>query len=208
MVKQQATIRRAWGSFGIMAKSSGRRSPARSALPNPSSFLVILIGAVAYSIPKTQAILAPWASAINGWQIATGVLGIIVLIRLALAPYWIFKQQSQRIDDLAHSLSIPDIAIEIRRTAEMLTNPDDETIVHVLVRDFHLTNRSDFSASIEVRLKICIGGMTLYPDQDDLPLGLGEAVKELSPPIGRHLGRIISLPAYNGVIGYLMLSDS
>ena len=48
-----------------------------------------------------------------------------------------------------------------------------------------------------------MAGMTLYPDQDDAPLGLVEAVKELDPSIGGHFGRRISLSAHEGVTGYL-----
>src|SRR5438067_5449600 len=79
--------------------------------------LAILVGGVAYFVPKTQAILTPWITALNGWQVATGVLGTIVFIRLVLAPYWIFRQQDHRIADLAQRISnpIPDIVIEIRR---------------------------------------------------------------------------------------------
>jgi hypothetical protein len=72
-----------------------------------------------------------------------------------------------------------------------------------VVRDFHLTNRSNFSASIEVRIKFNVGGMTLDPNQDDSPLGLVEAVKAQDPSIGNHLGRRISLSAQQGVTGYL-----
>jgi hypothetical protein len=165
--------------------------------------LAIAIGAIAYFIPKTQAILMPWASILNGWQVATGVLGAIVFVRLALAPYWMFIQQSGRIDDLTRHVSIPDLVIDARRVPEIFDNPDDNAVVHIIIRDFHLTNRSDFSASIEIRLKFTMAGMTLYPDQDDAPLGLVEAVKELDPSIGRHLGRRIPLPTHEGVTGYL-----
>jgi hypothetical protein len=165
--------------------------------------LAIVIGAIAYFIPKTQAILMPWASVLNGWQVATGVLGTIVFVRLGLAPYWMFIQQSRRIDDLTQRVSIPDLAIGARRVPEIFANPDDDAIVHTIIKDFHLTNRSDFSAPIEARLKFTMAGMTLYPDQDDAPLGLVEAVKELDPSIGGHLGRRISLSAHEGVTGYL-----
>jgi hypothetical protein len=39
--------------------------------------LAILVGGVAYFVPKTQAILTPWITGLNGWQVATGVLGAI-----------------------------------------------------------------------------------------------------------------------------------
>jgi hypothetical protein len=84
--------------------------------------LAIVIGAIAYFIPKTQAILMPWASVLNGWQVATGVLGTIVFVRLGLAPYWMFIQQSRRIDDLTQRVSIPDLTIDARRVPEIFAN--------------------------------------------------------------------------------------
>ena len=101
------------------------------------------------------------------------------------------------------TISIPDLSIDPRWIPEIFTSPDDDAIVHIVVRDFHLTNRSNFSASIEVRMKFNVGGMTLDPSQDDSPLGLVEAVKEQDPSIGNHLGRRISLSAQQGVTGYL-----
>jgi hypothetical protein len=97
---------------------------------------------------------------------------------------------------------IPDLAIDTRRAPEIFTRPDDDAIVHILIGDFHLTNRSDVSASIEIRLKFNIGGTTISSNQDS-PLDLAEMVKEQDPSIGRHLGRRISLSAYEGVTGYL-----
>jgi hypothetical protein len=164
--------------------------------------LAISVGGVAYFIPKTQAILSPWITALSGWQVATGVLGTIVFVRLALAPYWIFKQQSQQIDDLKQSVAIPDLEIDTRRAPEIFTNPKDDEIVHIIIRDLYITNRSNFAASIELRLKFNVG-FTMSPNQDDSPPDLVETLKGKDPSIGRHLGKMISLSARKGVTGYL-----
>jgi hypothetical protein len=42
--------------------------------------------------------LTRWATALTGWQVATGVFGTIILIRLILAPYWIHKELHQQIE--------------------------------------------------------------------------------------------------------------
>ena len=60
--------------------------------------LAILIGGLAYFVPKMQAILTPWVSALNGWQVATGILGSIVFARLVLAFYWTFDEEKRRAD--------------------------------------------------------------------------------------------------------------
>ena len=57
--------------------------------------LAILIGGLAYFVPKMQAILTPWVSALNGWQVATGILGSIVFARLVLAFYWTFDEEKK-----------------------------------------------------------------------------------------------------------------
>jgi hypothetical protein len=88
------------------------------------------------------------------------------------------------------TISIPDLVIDPRRIPEIFTRPEGDTIFHIVIRDFHLTNRSNFATSIEVRLKFNVG-MGMYPDQDDYPLDLVEAVKDQDPSIGRHLGKRI-----------------
>jgi hypothetical protein len=45
--------------------------------------------------------------------------------------------------------------------------------------------------------------MGMYPNQDDYPLDVVEAVKDQNPSIGRHLGKRIPLSAREGVAGYL-----
>jgi hypothetical protein len=166
--------------------------------------LAILVGGVAYFVPKTQAILTPWITGLNGWQVATGVLGAIVFIRLVLAAYWIFKQQDQRIGDLAQRISnpIPDIVIEIRRAELVIPGPDRGVLI--VISDVHLTNRSNFHTSIEIRLRLNFGRETLlYPVQNDLPpLFLEESRYEI-PSLGQHLPIRIPLGPQQGKYGYL-----
>jgi len=47
--------------------------------------------------------LTPWIEAINGWKIAASVFGSIILVRLFLSPYWIWKEQNARIKELAET---------------------------------------------------------------------------------------------------------
>jgi hypothetical protein len=112
--------------------------------------------------------------------------------------------QGSKIADLHSKITIPiaDLVIDSRRIPEIFTRPEDDAIVHIVIRDFHLTNRSNLAASIEVRLKFNVG-MGMYPNQDDYPLDLVEAIRHRDPSIGRHLGKRISLAARDGVTGYL-----
>ena len=61
--------------------------------------LVIIVGGITYFFPRLSLTLdaADWATALAGWQVATGVLSMIVLIRLVLAPYWIYKELYRQI---------------------------------------------------------------------------------------------------------------
>src|SRR5579862_630334 len=58
---------------------------------------VILIGAAAYLLPLfgMPIDLRRWIEALTGWQVAAGVFGTIVAVRLVLAPYWIHQELEQ-----------------------------------------------------------------------------------------------------------------
>jgi hypothetical protein len=166
--------------------------------------LVILIGGIAYFFPKTQTILTAWASALNGWQVATGVLGSIIFVRLALAPYWISKQDAQTIDALNRRLSnpVPDIIIETRTAAEIIQR--EEGGFHVIIKDFHVTNRDGRPISLEARFRFDFGGgFAMSPNHDDVAPEFMELGRQHDPTIGKHWPRRIALSAYEGGNGYL-----
>ena len=52
--------------------------------------LFLAVGVASYFIPK----MAAWETFVSGWQAATFVLGSIVLLRLLLAPYWLYKEKA------------------------------------------------------------------------------------------------------------------
>jgi hypothetical protein len=61
---------------------------------------LIIIGVAPYLLQGFGVTLdlTRWATALTGWQVATGVFGTIILIRLILAPYWIHKELHQQIE--------------------------------------------------------------------------------------------------------------
>lgn len=67
--------------------------------------LVIGLGVVTYFFPgvKVTLGLTTLAQALTGWELATGVLGSIFLVRLALTPYWIHQELHQKVTDAARS---------------------------------------------------------------------------------------------------------
>ena len=155
---------------------------------------LIAIGFVSHFFPKLQVTMTTWASELTGSQVAAVILGTIFGIRLILAPYWMYKKNKE-----LHE--IPDILIETRRAAEILERIGGG--FHVIVRDFHLTNRSGVPVSLEIRLRLNFGGLFMSPDQDETPLGFIEANRHVDPSIGQHLGRLVSLSSKQGIIGYL-----
>jgi hypothetical protein len=52
--------------------------------------LLIAFGVVTSLLPREMRHFLPDAS---GWEMAAGVLGLIFLVRLLLAPYWLWKEQ-------------------------------------------------------------------------------------------------------------------
>lgn len=57
-------------------------------------FVVFLgLGTASYFVPK----LAKWETFVSGWQAATFTLGAIILIRLLLAPYWLYLEQAEKL---------------------------------------------------------------------------------------------------------------
>lgn len=59
----------------------------------------LLGGIVLYGLKRAGMIAdeAPWLSEITGWQIAAVVLGAIFLVRLLVAPYWLYKEAHDRL---------------------------------------------------------------------------------------------------------------
>jgi hypothetical protein len=89
--------------------------------------LIIAVGLLTYFIPQLEVMID-----LHGWQVATVVLAGIVLVRLVLAPYWIWTDDSRIISDLNSKLAdkskkqgaIDDLAEEIRWATENLVNPN------------------------------------------------------------------------------------
>ena len=57
--------------------------------------LLIGLGAVAHFYPAVNSMID-----VSGWAVAAIVLGGIVLIRLLMAPYWIWKEDQRRLSDV------------------------------------------------------------------------------------------------------------
>ncbi len=73
--------------------------------------IVIVLGASSWFsryLPEGKPYPAPveFAMQLTEWQIATAVLGVIVLARLILAPYWMYKKVEKERDGLKGQLSI------------------------------------------------------------------------------------------------------
>ncbi|HEV2549830.1 MAG TPA: hypothetical protein VGU20_21130 [Stellaceae bacterium] len=60
---------------------------------------IIVVGFLAYELPGLKMILEwlGWSEALSGWQVAAFILSAIVVVRLAFAPYWIYKEQESQI---------------------------------------------------------------------------------------------------------------
>jgi hypothetical protein len=130
-------------------------------------------------------------------------LPVVFVIRLIFAaPFQLFKENELRIEGLERRLSVPDLAIETRRVPDIVQTKDGT--IHIIIRNFHLTNRSDFAVSVEARMRFNFGGqMSLVPDHDDIPPDFMELSRQQDPTIGRHWPTRISLPAHEGGNGYL-----
>jgi hypothetical protein len=83
-------------------------------------------------------------------------------MRYIAAQSTIERQQNEIIDLQFKIINpIPDIKIDSRKSLEILTNPaGDDGVVHVILRDIHLTNRSNFPASIEMKFHFMLAGGT------------------------------------------------
>jgi hypothetical protein len=57
--------------------------------------LLILAGLLTYFFPQVEIMID-----LNGWQVAAAVLGSIIVVRLALAPYWMWKSDQKEIATL------------------------------------------------------------------------------------------------------------
>ena len=83
------------------------------------AILVVGLAAVVARRVGMRLDLTPWLTALGGWGIAAIVFGSIILVRLLLAPYWIWKEQRVRLDGLLSREADPQtLAIEAH-TAEL-----------------------------------------------------------------------------------------
>jgi len=65
--------------------------------------IVIAAGALVQFDPAIKSIVE--AADLSGWKVAALVLGAIVLVRLLLAPYWIYEAQRTKLNTAALTLS-------------------------------------------------------------------------------------------------------
>jgi hypothetical protein len=61
--------------------------------------LFIAVGLITYCVPQVQVMID-----VNGWQVAGLVLASIVIVRLVLAPYWLWRDQQIENQQLAQQL--------------------------------------------------------------------------------------------------------
>jgi hypothetical protein len=95
--------------------------------------LIILAGILTGLVPGIEVLVD-----LHGWQVATVVLGGIIAVRLFLAPYWIWKEDQNKIEALdarlgaqefsatehaAKEAALDDIANEISWAVNNLVNP-------------------------------------------------------------------------------------
>ncbi|HEX4104937.1 MAG TPA: hypothetical protein VHX92_01775 [Rhizomicrobium sp.] len=87
-------------------------------------FILFIIAGVATALVRSHAPkLAAMIPDVSGWQIAAIVLGTIVLARLILAPYWIYKEGSSKIGIPAPPIVIPLDVVEAKlKLAEFVMN--------------------------------------------------------------------------------------
>jgi hypothetical protein len=62
--------------------------------------LIIVAGFVTWMVPKVEVLVD-----LHGWRLAAAVLGGIIAVRLLLAPYWIWKNDQDRLAALSDELS-------------------------------------------------------------------------------------------------------
>jgi hypothetical protein len=95
--------------------------------------LIIVAGIVTSLVPQVEVLVD-----LHGWQVATIVLGGIIVVRLVLAPYWIWKDDQEQLSVLtdqtaantkdaqrlaAKTEALDDIAEEISWAVNNLVNP-------------------------------------------------------------------------------------
>lgn len=207
---------RFWRQCGKLAKT-GTAALARSwwwllGIPASGTIRYLVGGRVVELILPNHPILDPILDAmlfaVSGYFI---ICSGAFLIRFANAPAKLLRAETARASELSNHVAqlqsqlaspVPDIVIETRSAVDII--PRRDSGFHIIILDFYVTNRSDFSSSLEIRLKFDFGGgMFLYPDHDDLAPAIIEINRPRYPSIGNHLGRLISLLPRQGVNGYL-----
>jgi hypothetical protein len=74
---------------------------------------ILLVGGGVWVAPHVGIVTdyTPWLNALSGWKIAAATFGSIVLSRLFLAPYWLWKEQKDKVIGL--SVDFPKWALDI-----------------------------------------------------------------------------------------------
>ena len=67
--------------------------------------IFIAAGAATWLLKPHHAWAVAMIPDVTGWQIAALVLGAILLVRLMLASYWIYKEQTEKIENLAQRIA-------------------------------------------------------------------------------------------------------
>jgi hypothetical protein len=80
--------------------------------------LLLLAGAIVYGNPEIKPMIEAYDLA--GWKVAAAVFGGIILIRLILAPYWLWKAAQAR------SVEAPERSIDYKLTITGFTNRNDK----------------------------------------------------------------------------------
>jgi hypothetical protein len=82
-------------------------------------FLVLLVaGAIAYGNPEIKPMIEAYD--LGGWRVAAIVFGGIILIRLILAPYWLWRAAQAR------SVATPEQSIDYKLTVSSITSRNDK----------------------------------------------------------------------------------
>jgi hypothetical protein len=69
--------------------------------------LLLLTGAVSWALPGVPMIVnfLGLSFDVSGWQAASVTFGSIIIIRLFMAPFWLYKVQAEKADDLSFRLA-------------------------------------------------------------------------------------------------------
>jgi hypothetical protein len=102
--------------YGLVIKEAFRHSPdlAQTII----FFLLLLAGAIAYGNPGLKPTIETYD--LGGWKVAALVFGAIIVIRLVLAPYWLWKSAQAR------SVAAPERSIDYKLTISSISSRNDK----------------------------------------------------------------------------------